>query len=239
MEQHKWAPPPIRNQHDMHNKPIWISRVCTCHTAGLQHQSSDLQEASEAFACNWKRQVKKMSRLKNGTTLIKISISAEVRKTQARQNSSWGDSKLLFWIRNGSLICQGREFFSKRFLSQNKLDVSRICELEKEQSGYLSLPDLMNSFENYWETFTHSAFIAVINLLSFLKPGITLWEFHTLGGFYSSCKHLYFPPWWIDDSCRNWNTLKQLRHIQHNILLLLCCHWYDYVFFLCSRATFS
>lgn len=117
MEQHKWAPPPIRNQHDMHNKPIWISRVCTCHTAGLQHQSSDLQEASEAFACNWKRQVKKMSRLKNGTTLIKISISAEVRKTQARQNSSWGDSKLLFWIRNGSLICQGREFFSKRFLS--------------------------------------------------------------------------------------------------------------------------
>lgn len=59
---------------------------------------------------------------------------------------------------------------------------------KKEQSGYLSLPELRNSFEKYWETFTHSAFINMhaINSLSFLKPSTATWEFHTLGGFYSS-----------------------------------------------------
>ncbi|KAI1241544.1 hypothetical protein IHE44_0005019 [Lamprotornis superbus] len=62
----------------------------------------------------------------------------------------------------------------------NIFDASRVCELENKQSGYPSLSVLRNSFENCWETFTHSAFIAAINLLSFLKLRISIWEFHTL-----------------------------------------------------------
>lgn len=42
--------------------------------------------------------------------LIKICISAEVRKTQSRQNSL-GDRKSFLWIMNRSLICQGRVSF--------------------------------------------------------------------------------------------------------------------------------
>lgn len=79
-----------------------------------------------------------------------------------------------------------RELLSKWFLSLNKFDVSRICEPEKEQHSYLSLPALRNSFENHWETFIFPTFTAAINPVSFSKPGNSMWEFHTLGDFYSS-----------------------------------------------------
>ena len=79
-----------------------------------------------------------------------------------------------------------RELLSKQLLSLNKFDVSRICEPEKEQCSYLSLSALRNSFENHWETFIHPTFSAAINPVSFSKPGNSMWEFHTLGDFYSS-----------------------------------------------------